>query len=90
MYYRNNEQKVRKQNYVRYQKLTESGYSISNESAQTALYYINDDPFGRAYYLKSLGEVAIKDPMTGRMYTQEEWATKEFIIDNKTQLINKV
>lgn len=90
MYGRNDAQKRRKQNYERYQRLSEQGYSVAEESAQSALYYINEDPFGRTYYQKALGEVSVRDPMTGRTYTQEEWATKEFIIDNKAQLINKV
>ncbi len=90
MYSRNSKHERRKLNYGRYKKLTESGYSISEDTANTALYYINEDPFGRTYYQKSLGEVVIRDPLTGREYTQEEWATKEFIVDNKTQLVNKV
>jgi len=90
MYSRDEDHAIRKKNYVRYRKLSEKGYSISEETSQTALYYINEDPFGRTYYQKSLGEVAVQDPLTGRTYTQEEWATKEFVVDNKAQLINKV
>jgi len=90
MYERNDEQGIRKLNYSRYRKLVEKGYSIAEDTANTSLYYINEDPFGRTYYQKSLGEVAIRDPLTGRMHTQEEWATKEFIVDNKAQLVAKV
>jgi len=90
MYERNDEQGIRKLNYSRYRKLVEKGYSIAEDTANTSLYYINEDPFGRTYYQKSLGEVTIRDPLTGRMYTQEEWATKEFIVDNKAQLVAKV
>jgi len=90
MYSRDSDHEKRKLNYQRYKKLCERGYSISEETASTALYMINEDPFGRAYYQKSLGEVAVRDPLTGREFTQEEWATKEFIVDNKTQLIAKV
>lgn len=90
MYSRNKKQYRRKQNYIRFEKLTSQGYSVSDESASTALYVVNSDPFGRAYYTKPLGESIKRDPLTGRKYSQEEWATKEYIIDNKTQLINKV
>ncbi len=90
MYERNDEQGIRKLNYSRYRKLVEKGYSIAEDTANTSLYYINEDPFGRTYYQKSLGEVTIRDPLTGRMFTQEEWATKEFIVDNKAQLVAKV
>jgi len=89
LYYRNEEQRLRKQNYARYKQLTEKGYSISEQTGQSPLYVINDDPFGRTYYTKPLGESVARDPITGQTYTQEEWSTKEFIIDNKTQLINK-
>jgi hypothetical protein len=89
LYYRNEEQRLRKQNYARYKQLTEKGYSISDQTGQSPLYVINDDPFGRTYYTKPIGESVTRDPMTGQTFTQEEWATKEFIIDNKTQLINK-
>ena len=90
MYSADSAQEKRKQDYARFQKLTQKGHSIADENPNTALYYINEDPFGRTYYLKSLGEVTVRDPITGRTYQQEEWATKEFITDNKCQLINKV
>lgn len=90
MYSRNQKQARRKQDYLRYQKLTSNGYSVADDKASSALYVINEDPFGRAYYTKPLGEAIKRDPLTGRKYAQEEWATKEFVIDNKIQLINKV
>jgi hypothetical protein len=90
VYARNRKQQRRKQNYIRFEKLTSQGYSVSDETASNALYVVNSDPFGRAYYTKPLGEAIKRDPVTGRKYSQEEWATKEYIIDNKTQLINKV
>ena len=90
MYYRNDEQKKRKLDYHRYEQMTKKGYSIAEETSQSPLYVINDDPFGRTYYTKPLGEVAVRDPITGQQYTQEEWSIKEYIIDNKAQLINKI
>jgi len=89
MYFRDYEQEVRKKNYLRYQKLSERGFSVSSETALSALYVVNEDPLGRTYYKKPLGQVAIRDPITGQTFMQEDWATKEFIIDNKVQLINK-
>jgi len=89
MYYRNREQETRKKNYARFERLTRHGFSISTETAVSALYVVNDDPFGRSYYQKAIGETVVKDPVTGQNYVQEEWATKEFIVDNKTQLVNK-
>lgn len=90
MYARNQKQARRKQDYLRYEKLTSKGYSVADDMASSALYVVNEDPYGRAYYTKPLGEAIKRDPVTGRKYSQEEWATKEFIIDNKVQLINKV
>lgn len=90
MYSRNQEQARRKQDYLRYKKLTMQGYSVADDTATGALYVINEDPYGRAYYTKPLGEAVKRNPLTGRKYSQEEWATKEFVIDNKAQLINKV
>ena len=90
MYSRNEKQARRKQDYLRFEKLTSKGYSVADDMASSALYVINEDPYGRAYYTKPLGEAIKRDPLTGRKYSQEEWATKEFVIDNKAQLINKV
>jgi hypothetical protein len=86
----NTEQEKRQLNYERYRKLTKYGHSISSEvSAQEALYVVNTDPFGRSYYEKPVGKITRVD-VTGRQYEVEGWAVKEFIIDNKIQLVNKV
>jgi hypothetical protein len=90
VYARNRKQAKRKQDYLRFEKLTSQGYSVADETSSHSLYVINSDPFGRAYYTKPLGESIKRDPVTGRKYSQEEWATKEYIIDNKIQLVNKV
>jgi len=87
----NEDQEKRQLDYSRYRKLTLEGYSISSHvSAREALYVINTDPFGRAYYLKPLGEIVQTERVTGREYLVEGWSVKEFIVDNKVQLINKV
>lgn len=90
MYANDNEQRKRKQDYERYQKLTEKGYSITDEVSTSNLYTVKEDPFNRAYYEKPLGQSIHRHPLTGQKYTQEEWAIKEFITDNKTQLVVKV
>jgi hypothetical protein len=89
MYFRNPEQEIRKKNYARYKQMTARGFSIAEETTVHQLYVINEDPFGRAYYERPLGQSVKRDPVTGALYTVEEWATKEFIVDNKAQLINK-
>jgi hypothetical protein len=88
MYANNEAHRDRKLNYNRYRKLTKLGYSISDEAQGTSLYVINTDAFGRSYYEKPIGGSVKKDAW-GKTYTQEEYAVKEFVIDNKTQLVNK-
>lgn len=90
MYSKNTSQTIRKQNYARYEKLVRQGYSIADDKSSSSLYAVDTDPYGRTYYTKPLGESVKRDPMTGRQYTQEEWAIKDFIVDNKSQLIVKV
>lgn len=90
MYWANEAQRLRKLSYTRFRSLSERGYSIEEETASSTLFAINTDPFGRTFFSKSLGEVVVRDPLTGRSFTQEEWATKEFVVDNKCQLVNKV
>ena len=86
----NDEQNNRQVNYDRYRKLTAFGHSIAEEfSEQSSLYAVSTDVFGRSYYLKPIGEIVQTDEK-GRTYTTEGWAVKDFIVDNKIQLINKV
>jgi hypothetical protein len=91
MYAWSDEHEGRQLDYERFRKLTMYGYSISSEySAQEALYVVNTDPFGRAYYEKPVGEIVKTEQMSNREFLVQGWSVKEFIVDNKIQLINKV